>query len=768
MSEVPISITAATGPELADRGIQTTADLGKITPGLTFTESNYGAPIYTLRGVGGFVEALAFSPNVSVYVDQVPLPYSRLTEGASLDPERVEVLKGPQGTLFGQNSTGGAINYVAAKPTPSLEAGLDLTYGRFDEIDVGGYVSGPITGNLGARLAFRSEHRGGWQKNSATPESIFTDPTASLFGYDDDKNGVRDFSTARLILAWQPDSDIKIELNLNGWFNRSDMQQKQYAAYAPLVPGGADVPVEGVESLQDALRNYPQTPHDNRHAGWDPGVSNRRDDKFYQAALRIEYQLSPAIQLTSITAFDHAEVFGPTDLDGTVLPVARNNVTGNFDNFSQELRMAGQALAGDALKWLIGANYAYDKINDIARLSVRTTNSGIPLPAGATTQVGGVPLPDGGQIFYFEDFLNVARQKVHTAAVFGSLTYDVTPQITVEASARYTDRHNSYSGCLVDPYGSDGAFARTLAAISQFVTGAANPPVAPASGCITLNSDFTFFDDFIDRKLNEDNFSYRGSVSWRPSSDHMLYASITKGYKAGAFENLSAVSVDQVAPVPQESVLAYEVGFKSAFFDRELQLDAAAFYYDYRSKQLADYVNNFVFGILPALVSIPKSRVQGFEASLTTRPAEGLTVNVAATYLDTKVLSSYVTPGLVGITTDIKGSTFPLTPKWQVTANIDHVMPISDRLNAFLGASALYHSKATPAFVSGPYTLPSYATLDLRAGIETQDGKYRLELWGRNVTDEYYLTTYVHTGDDQSRLTGMPATYGLTFRTRFE
>lgn len=144
LTDVPISITAASGEQLAKAGVVSPGDLGKIVPGFTYQPSNYGPPVYSIRGVGFFDNALAGSPTVTVYVDQVPLPYLAMTAGATLDLERVEVLKGPQGTLFGQNSTGGAVNFLAAKPTRDLSFGLSGEYARFNQVSAGGFISGPI------------------------------------------------------------------------------------------------------------------------------------------------------------------------------------------------------------------------------------------------------------------------------------------------------------------------------------------------------------------------------------------------------------------------------------------------------------------------------------------------------------------------------------------------------------------------------------------------------------------------------------------------
>src|SRR5258707_1269018 len=153
-------------------GMTNPAGLTKLVPGFNFTESTYGAPVYTLRGIGTYDEAIAISPAVGVYVDQIPLPFARMTEGVSLDLQRVEVLKGPQGTLFGENSTGGAVNYIPNRPTDHVAAGGSVTYGRFDETDAEGYVSGPVFGTVNARLAVRTEQRGDWQYNYTNNDTL--------------------------------------------------------------------------------------------------------------------------------------------------------------------------------------------------------------------------------------------------------------------------------------------------------------------------------------------------------------------------------------------------------------------------------------------------------------------------------------------------------------------------------------------------------------------------------------------------------------------
>ena len=140
-----MSISALSGTQLVEKGALDPSQLSKLVPGFESNSNALGTPVYTIRGVGFQDSTLAASPTVTVYQDEVPIPFSSETLGASLDPERLEVLKGPQGTLYGENATGGALNFIAAKPTSVFKAGFDASFGRFNTADVDGFVSGPLT-----------------------------------------------------------------------------------------------------------------------------------------------------------------------------------------------------------------------------------------------------------------------------------------------------------------------------------------------------------------------------------------------------------------------------------------------------------------------------------------------------------------------------------------------------------------------------------------------------------------------------------------------
>ena len=203
INDVGMSITAATGDQLKMLGITDTSQLAKLVPGFTFTQTGYGTAVYTIRGVGFQESSLAASPAVSVYVDEIPLPFPAETVAAALDPQRVEVLKGPQGLLYGENSTGGAVNYVAAKPTDYFTAGAKGSYGRFNTGDLEAFVSGPITDTLQGRLAVRTVQGGDWQYSYTRSDTV----------------GAKNLTQARLLLDWRPSDDLEVSLNLNGWLD---------------------------------------------------------------------------------------------------------------------------------------------------------------------------------------------------------------------------------------------------------------------------------------------------------------------------------------------------------------------------------------------------------------------------------------------------------------------------------------------------------------------------------------------------------------------
>lgn len=707
INKVPMSITAATAEQLRSAGVAEIRDLVKITPGLTYADSQTGSPIYTIRGVGFSDFALAGRPTVTVYNDQAPLPFSIEARGVNLDLERVEVLKGPQGTLFGTNSTGGAINFIAAKPTSRFEAGADLSYGRFNSNQISGFVSGPISSTLRARLAVEHDGMDAWQVNPANGEKL----------------GVEDFWNGRLTFDWAPTDRFKAALTVNRWIDHSDTQAQQFIAYASSFPG-ATVP---------ELAAQPPAPANDRAAGWDAGRSYRKDNNFVQTNLRMDYELSDVFTLTSLTSYSRYRENQLTDLDGTIINNSYFQTFGKIRSISEEFRVS--AAIPDKGHVLLGGYYADDKSSEI---------DPIHSPVSSVSAAFGVPV----------DFTTTTSQGSTTKAVFGSFDYNIIPSVNIYGGIRYTDFRTDFTGCTGDS--GDGVVAPLFG-------------IQPGE-CFTVTQAGTT--GFVNELLHQDNVSWRAGAQWTVAPRAMLYANVSKGYKAGSFPILPANSYIQLNPVNQESLLAYEAGFKVSL-GHALQINGAAFHYEYTDKQVLGYdtviLNGAPFQVL-RLINVPKSRVNGGELELTAVPLEGLRLTAAGTYINTRITRSPATlqPDPLGTFIDLKGESFPNTPKWQLSSDVEYKWSASDTIKGFVGGNVNYQSSTNSGFGKLElFRTKAYALLDLRAGVESADGRWRATIWGRNITDTYYWTAATHAQDAVVRFAGQPATYGVSLSFRY-
>lgn len=739
LNDVPLSITAASGEKLANQGVTSVADLVKVVPGFNFTESAFATPVYTLRGIGFYDTSIAAKSTVSVYLDQVPLPFSIVAAGATLDLERVEVLKGPQGTLFGSNSTGGAINYIAAKPTKAFHAGADASLARFGEVNVGGFISGPISDTLTARLAVRTEQGGDWQRSYTR----------------NDKLGSRNFTTGRFLLDFDPTSTVRFELNLNGFVDKSDGQAGQLIGVVPL----------GNPARAGALNAYPRSPESNRAADWSIGQEPKRDNWFYQGSLRGDFDVTPDLTLTSITAYSRYHNDQDIDPDGVALRDYFYRTTGKLSSFSQELRLTGKL--GDSINYIIGGNYSREKTfqRDDTGPYTDSTSAYQLVDAGLTN----VPF------FVLSQF---GDQKFINKAVFGNVDWDLGEMFTLHGGVRYTDTKIDFAGCTEDRGGPLAGGIQNLVNFIRGQAGLAPLAVAP-NGCVTIDAS-TLTTGLVTNNLDEDNVSWRGGLDFKPNKDLLFYASVSRGYKSGSFPILAASDRNQFNPVSQESITAYELGAKVTV-SRQAQLNGALFYYDYKDKQLKGRVvaNPDIFGPLEALVNVPKSSVKGGEIQLDLSPTRGFVVSIGATYIDTKVRGSFVNFDSYGTQREFGGSQFPYTPKYQVVIDGQYDWNEGGTIAPFIGANLSYQSdtkavlgdaRLTPSqdlTARGGLTIKDYALVDLRAGFNLADKKYRVGAFVRNLLDENYWTNATRITDTTVRFAGRPRTYGVSLSVRY-
>lgn len=750
---VGMAITAASSEQLIKQGVVDVPSLGKIEPSLVVSEGKYGAPNYTIRGIGYNDYAIAASPTVSVYVDQIPYAYLATSKNASLDVERVEILKGPQGTLFGQNATGGAVNFIAAKPTSELKFGADMTMGMYGSAMASAFISAPLTDTLGIRVAADTTQGGGWQKSNTYGDML----------------GDRDLTRGRVLLSFEPTDRLTVNLNVNGLRDKSDTRAAQAVGYTPQRVG----PYPNTPIADPALRGrtFPAIlglgpvapPTDNEQADWYHGVNPRLDQRYWQVTGRVDYKLADFATLSYLGAYEDYEQDDVTTPSGRIqASYFRQNATVHANN--HELRVGGSVGPVD---YVLGGTYAFSHVDENDILYYR----------GITTAYSTITLPvlTGLRSTYVDPTTGsnpTADTRMKTTAAFGNVDVHIGDTIKLHAGGRYTDARIRYAGCSRS-FDANAALGFTAL---QIIGKVPNPVTVAIGQCQTLDASgrpAQFRDE-----LNENNFSWRVGADWTPLPGTLLYATVSKGYKAGSFPVPAATSYVQLLPVTQESVLAYEIGTKTRFLDNKVDIEAALFYYDYRDKQLTSNRPDplGIFGIVNALVNVPKSAEKGAELTMRLRPVTGLTLVGQATYID-----SYVKDHFSGfeqfsaVPVDLDGEPFPNTPKWSLSGNADYDFPLTNSVRASIGVSARYQSEAQGAFGSKAaiargfpsLLIEPYTVVDLRAGIEAPDRRWSAQVFANNVLDNYYYTQSLRIFDGTVRYAGPPRIVGLRLGYRY-
>jgi iron complex outermembrane receptor protein len=920
IQNVGASIVAASGDKLTQMGITDTASLQKIVPGFNVTPNYYGTSVFTIRGVGFQDTSLASSPTVTVYADEAPLPFSVLTSGTTLDLQRVEVLKGPQGTLFGNNATGGAINYIANKPTDTFQAGLDVTVGNFATANVSGFVSGPIIDGLDGRIALQSNNSGAWQKGYG--------PQAGQ------SIGGTDFLNGRISLQWKPNDRFKALLTVNGWHDHSYNQIGQYAGtdgdrsqapdplevafplpphndqaaawqscvntssfdpltgqndgtlyYTPYNPDGTKVtsgPTTGI--VPTGLHPVNSESEGAGSAAQTGGIPTtcippRRNNTYVSGTLRMDYDLGHDMVVTSLTEYQKFNRYDAVDGAGVPYNSYQSLQSGKIGSVYQELRLSGKWWGGRG-SWIVGANYEHDDTYDSFLQTYNGSGSSpVALPGAenvclqaydptsvtnqctsaesATILQGGVPVtnpgynaalypraavtgPLGHTNYTLGPTAPQDRQQTSTYAVYLSGEYPILDNLTLVGGVRFTEEDKAAEVCGHD--GGDGTYADDAVRIANLLqysdpNGYINTTYGGASQTNPINGYISPTDAYLNEggdavnpgaggctligpapkyivegsalptaHLNEHNVSWKAGLNWKVLPQTLLYLTISQGYKGGAFPTIAETELTQNAPAKQESLLSYEAGFKGSWFDHQLQLDGAAFYYDYNDKQILGAVADPVFGALAELVNVPHSHVVGFELSAIAQPnfLPGLTITPSISYQNSRIdgcsvsaaatasgscrngdyyaTTAFPQTGQVNVT----GEHYPDAPVWEATVDAQYEWKIGDDVKAFVGVNVSYNDKTYTGFVDrtpGPYytypqvapspgaifyndeAIPAYTLVDLRAGVQLKD--WRVMVWGHNVTNTYYWTSYDRVNDTNLKYTGMPTTYGITLSYRF-
>ncbi|NOZ66405.1 MAG: TonB-dependent receptor [Alphaproteobacteria bacterium] len=760
INDIGFTVNAFSGDLLKERGVFTSEDIAQITPGLTVNDTAAtGVPLYTIRGIGFQDYSTAASSTVGLYFDEVSMPYTVMSRGLVFDLERVEVLKGPQGDLYGRNTTGGQINFISRKPTDEAGAGMTVGFSSFETLDVEGYINGPIAQGINARLAFKTTQSGkGWQKSLTRDDTLGKKNVYSLRGLID----IELSETAKLLINVHysnDQSDNKANTVYDGRLAGLSEFNLPYRQLFPFVVSGTTPPWYSTG--------------DNRAADWtnsytDPNgnvfdIRPKRDNQLIGTSVKLEWDISDDITLISVTGYDKFDRVESNDWDGMAANDSSNINTTDLEVFSSELRLTGQT---DKLLWIAGAYYSEDTMDELYNYFMSDSLFGT-----GSVAFGAAP-------FMFSPILQLHtryNQKTDSQALFGHVEYNVTDKLRVTVGGRYTQEDRTWSGCTFD------AGEGTLAGFLNFAFGANLSP----GDCGTIDDDpaspnYIFGviggpnvnDAFhvTTTTIETNKWMFKFGLDYAVTDDFLLYATVSNGFKSGGFNGANSNTTQQLKPYKAEEITSYEAGMKSTLLEGAMQLNLSGFYYDYKNKQEQDRAVTFV-GNISGLTNVPKSRIYGAELDMQWVPAEGWFVNFGAAYLNSKVSEWQATsndsvwPTVVKF--DASGIELAMAPRWQLNGGIEYEWNISNTLMMKLSGDVNYTDKTTggaqPENATGAYTVAN-----LRAILSSTEDNWSVMIWSRNLFDKYYYPA-AYTGGNGPfvRSVGMPRTFGITLSYDF-
>lgn len=754
LSRVGIPVAVVTSQQLQLQEVRQPLDLARVVPGFQAASAGLtGSPVYILRGVGFDTPNATSTAPVGTYVDEVAYAYPYMSLGANFDLERVEVLKGPQGTLYGRNATGGLIDFITAKPTDTPQGALTLGYGNYDSFLAEGFVSGPLSKTLKARFAFQSDNRAtGWQYSVSRP---------------DERLGTRYRQSVRGTLAWDPSDRLNLVGSVTYWELRGQPQAPQAIAYV------------GNPALRNPAINASiiANPTDNRAADWTPIGRQPRSNitgilrpfydlnsKFVAGSLKATLNLSDTISLASLTGYNKLDFRSIAETNGVQTESQTAVSTGRIESFSQELRLLGDM---GALNWSIGGYYAKDNTYEFnyGYVDELSTIVGLRAAAANINAARGFPVNPTALSTSFRNYSGVGNYDNRVLAGFANVDYKFGDLFKLSLGGRYTQDKLEGSGCGRDFNGNNVTLVNFLYPVLT-----RNPSLQgiQPGGCYTLTQDNSRF-ALAQQGQTQENFSWRIRGDITPSDTTLFYGSVSRGYKAGVFPILAASNASQLQPVTQEQLTAYEAGAKFNLLDRRWQLNVAGYYYDYVNRQIFGRIPDLIFGTLQRIVNIPKSEVYGAELDTTFRITNTLRVQAAGSYLHTEVkeYTGYNNAASAALV-NYRGASLPYSPKWQFNGSIINDQPLSDTLSLFTSVFGSYQSRSSSVLGDeAGFDIKAYGLLGAKVGVHDPDNRWGLEAYVSNLTNTYYWTSAQRQSETLVRYAGMPRMYGARATFRF-
>ncbi|WP_193161295.1 TonB-dependent receptor [Microbulbifer hainanensis] len=766
--DVAISIAAMGSDDLEKLGVMEASQLTEFVPNMELSTSpDSGIPIFVIRGVGLQDYNANNTPTTAVVVDDVYQPFGVYGAFAMFDTERVEILKGPQGGLYGRNSTGGAINIVSRRPEfDKNQANAAVDVGNYGTFNVRAGADLSIADNLAARVALQNELSEGWFENT----------------YLDRKQGGRDKTQARITLSYEPTDNLHLDLRQTfgrdksevgipepeGYWkpNSSPWSQPYYIGdgrgnalpdFTGPIPGDYCDAIINTGIPDASCVNINGKAPDGIYRGEDATVRHF-DDTFNSTSFNVEWDLD-AVTLVSVTNFTTLDFFHVNG-SGSVGTGAANqdeweayaelvgrdinfddnyitNYSSDINSLSQELRLLSNS--DGPFNWMAGASYAQDQLDENRTCTF-----------SANLYADWVAFPGCGTMEY--------EQETKVSSVYGQLVYDFNEAFTLTTDLRYTREQKDYVGGVVL---NAGAWACNAWGIDDY------------QACLAEYEDKPFvLSSGTPATYDEKDPSWKVTLDWKPTEDTLLYTSVGHTFKSGGFFGGFFFNAEAVESYKPETNTAVELGFKSTLAEDTMQLNGAIFHYDYKGFQSPLEIQNGN-ATFSGLTNMGDVETRGAELDLRWLPIMGLDLRVGVGYMDTEIVKGPSGTGriydLFGREVDVVGNELNNAPGLSVSSLARYEFGVTDELGAALQLGVNWTDDYYLSITNEPYAKEDGGTLvNARAELFQEAGDWTVSLWGRNLTDRHYRTS---TNDDgilnNYSSWSAPRTFGATLSYNF-
>ncbi len=746
LQDVPLAVSVIGGEALASTGAPGLDGAVALVPALNFQKSGttLNQSLF-LRGVGTTTFSIAGEPSVSSVVDGVV--FARTGEAFSdlVDIERMEVLRGPQGTLFGKNASAGVVNIVTKQPTRDFGGYLEGSFFTGgNEARVRGALNIPITDDLLTRwTGFYSRYDGNIRNDAFGGRRV---------------NGYEHVG-GRVQLKWTPSDATTIAII-------ADYHKNDDECCAELI-GTGPLNALGQPITSTAFSVLP-TPQGNETRRVNQNLITRTKEEGYGASIQIDTELGTQT-VTSITAYreySNTEIRDGDFTNGAYVgfPQLHDNGPQTGDTFSQELRLTSPSQ--QFLSYVVGLYYSRAASErTFSRAVTACTAATTPTTLTACGAPGTVTTNPFGSATFGSVFQNIAA--------FSQFTANFTDSFRFIGGVRYTTdqlnvshiRRTTLAGAGVNANFDQGVFDRYNALLA-----AGSTPAAAQAAAVLASNGVAW-----QGKTTNDNWSGKASLQYDVSRDVVAYGGWTRGYKGPAFNVFYNLNSNGTNVVAAETSNSYEIGLKNTLFNGLLTLNLAAFYAKYDNFQ----ANNpdLVAGVVVTrFTNAGKVSTRGIEADLVLRPVDDLTISGGMAYTDAHVDEFFQPAGVAATAVIPSGTSLPFAPKWKGSLSADYRVRTGGAVDVFLGAQGNYQSKQLALFSPDAVqrdlgTIDGYGLVNLSAGVGDQDDRFRLTFNVRNLFDQSFAAAIQNGGPSGSYRYQIPRDadryYGVTGRVNF-